>query len=155
MGARASRRRHEGRRIRKNRRTWRSAIRRFDEMQAASRRASFALYRFTEILTTSLGSVAVAQQPDGTTLIGIDPGVGHPSQSGVEAVRSTHSVAEKVDAMAARMGFTLASWQRDLAVATLTDQPGLIEAPKGAGKVNTQRVIDGVRADLAWADEVQ
>lgn len=122
---------------------------------AAADRVASAMLTFAEVLYTPSGSIAFAQQPDGTTLIGIDPGVGHPSQSGVEAVKSTHSVAEKVDAVAARMGFTLASWQRDLAVATLTGQPRLIEAPKSAGKVNTQRVIDGVRAELAWVDEVQ
>ncbi|AWN04668.1 hypothetical protein HOT29_gp049 [Microbacterium phage Squash] len=155
MGARASRRRHEGRAIRKQLRAHRELGKRFTQVGIAAGKFARAFTYFVKVLNTTSGSIAFAQQPDGTTLIGIDPGVGHPSQSGVEAVRSTHSVAEKVDAMAARMGFTLASWQRDLAVATLTDQPGLIEAPKGAGKVNTQRVIDGVRADLAWVDEVQ
>lgn len=149
MGARASRRRHEGRRIRKNRRAWRSAIRRFDEMQAASRRASLALYRFTEVLTTSLGSIAVAQKPDGSTTIGFDPGTIDPSQTGVEAVRSTHSAAEKVDATSAEMGLRLLPWQRDIAIAALEGRPLALVGGKQCGRSTVLEVVKRARGPEA------
>ncbi|UVT31314.1 hypothetical protein SEA_MARCIE_51 [Microbacterium phage Marcie] len=127
----------------------------FRSIGIAATHTSKALNRFGEKVGLIYDGNARPLGRPGSAVLFVDPGSGDPSQMGVEAVRSPHSVAEKVDAMAARMGFTLASWQRDLAIDTLTDQPRLIEAPRGAGKVIVQQVIDGVRADLAWVDEVR
>lgn len=101
MGARASRRRHEGRRIRKFRRKYGSVTAGFARVTAsmlplgrAAKRATSAMGMLVEVWDTPSGSIATAQQPDGTVLVGIDPGSGAPSQTGVEAVRSPQEAAQ-------------------------------------------------------------
>lgn len=108
-----------------------------------------------EVWDTPSGSIATAQQPDGSVLVGIDPGSGAPSQTGVEAVRSPQEAAEMVDAKAAEMGLRLMPWQREVAIATLEGRPLALMGGKQVGRTTVKRIIDGIRADLGWIDEVQ
>lgn len=113
---------------------------------------------FVEVWETPSGIVAIAQKPNGTVLVGIDPGRNPPSQTGVEAVRSTHSAAEKVDAAAARLGLELAPWQRNVAIAVLEGKPVTWNAARTPGKATVVRVLEEIRGPehtLAYVDEVQ
>lgn len=164
MGARASRRRHEGRRIRKIRRQWGCTLTALNrasdvmpalagammEFGAAVARVQSKMGMLVEVWDTPSGSIATAQRPDGTILVGIDPGVGHPSHSGVEAVRSPSVAAQQVDDAAARMGLRLTPWQHDLAVAALAGTPiDPLVGGKGAGRTTVQRVLAEVRGPEA------
>ncbi|UDL15420.1 hypothetical protein SEA_PEPE25_45 [Microbacterium phage Pepe25] len=162
MGARASRRRREGRRIRKFRRKYGAVTAGFARVTAsmlplgrAAKRATGAMGMLVEVWDTPSGSIATAQQPDGSVLVGIDPGSGAPSQTGVEAVRSPQEAAEMVDAKAAEMGLRLMPWQREVAIATLEGRPLALMGGKQVGRTTVKRIIDGIRADLGWIDEVQ
>uniref|UniRef100_A0AAU8EFC6 Uncharacterized protein n=1 Tax=Microbacterium phage Judebell TaxID=3230835 RepID=A0AAU8EFC6_9CAUD len=152
MGARASRRRHEGRAIRKFRRKWGDVTPAFARvvkamlpLGRAAERAAKSMVMVTEVWTMPSGTIAFAQQPDGTTLIGIDPGVGHPSQSGVEAVRSQQEAAQSVDDMAVRMRLELMPWQRELAIAALTGTPLTLVGGKQSGRATVKRIVDEIR----------
>lgn len=158
MGARASRRRHEGRRIRKFRRIWGGVSRGFLNLSISASHTTKVFNRLVEVWDTPSGSIATAQRPDGTVLVGIDPGTSHPSQTGVEAVRSTHSAAEMVDAAAAEMGLRLLPWQRDAAIAAVEGKPFILVGGKQCGRTTVLQVVErarGLRADYAWVDEVQ
>ncbi|QUE25341.1 hypothetical protein SEA_FIZZLES_47 [Microbacterium phage Fizzles] len=165
MGARASRRRHEGRRIRKFRRKYGIVTPAFARVTRgmlplghAAKRAASSIGMLVEVWDTPSGSIATAQRPDGTVLVGIDPGAGHPSHSGVEALRSTQEAAEKVDAAAAHLGLELMPWQRAVAVGAITGQELVLEGGRRAGKATVKRVVDEIRGpsyDIAWVDEVQ
>lgn len=149
MGARASRRRHEGRAIRRDRRLWRAVTVRFRPLSAATRRVTVSMTRLVEVLDTPSGTIAVAQRPDGGTTLGFDPRTADPSQTGVEAVRSTHSAADKVDAAAARLGLELTSWQRNVAIAVLDGKPLTWNAARTPGKATVVKVLDEIRGPEA------
>ncbi|WNT44317.1 hypothetical protein SEA_CANDC_45 [Microbacterium phage CandC] len=150
MGARASRRRREGRAIRKSRRTWRDVGAGFKSIGLAAARTSKSLERFgKEVGLLYDGNARPLGRPGSAVLL-VGPGSGDPSQTGVEAVRSPSEAAEQVDAAAARMGLRLTPWQHDLAVAALA---GIPVAPliggKGAGRTTVQRILDDVRGPEA------
>lgn len=171
MGARASRRRHEGRRIRKTKRQWGSltaAAEKFTEtMSALSDVVVKAATQFSELATRYEvvdlgipGTIAVRDTREGTVTLGVDPASPYPTQSEVEDGRGAHSVAERVDAMAAKMGLELLPWQRELAIAALeTNQSGYItiqQRSQQAGKTTVQRVVAELRGPehgVAWVDE--
>lgn len=149
MGARASRRRHEGRAIRKSRRQGRRVNSSFRDLGAAAVKVGRAFAHLVKVLDTPSGSIAFAQRPDGSTVLGIDPGTGAPSQTGVEAVRSTHSAAERVDAAAAKMGLRLLPWQREAAIAALEGRPLALVGGKQCGRNTVLEVIKRVRGPEA------
>lgn len=112
MGARASRRRHEGRRIRKQRRILGSTERKIDEVaegftafgKAAEKAAQGMTSMFTVFSLGILGVIAARDERDGSVTLAVDPAPPYPTQSGVEGGREALSVPERVDAAAARMG---------------------------------------------------
>lgn len=102
------------------------------------------------------GVIAARDGRDGSTPLAEDPGVPYPTQSGVEAGREALSIAERVDATAARMGYTLLPWQRELAIAFLRKEITGMVAPSTLGKQVVSDVVNelrGVDANLAWIDE--
>lgn len=98
MGARASRRRREGRAIRKSRRIWRDIGAGFKALGVAAAHTSKQLERFGKKVGLLYDANAAPLGRPGSAVLLVDPGSGAPSQMGVEAVRSTHSAAERVDA---------------------------------------------------------
>lgn len=171
MGARASRRRHEGRRIRKMRRQLGLVTRSFEEM--ADTMAAFgdavmkamssvaeAAARFEVVDLGTPGLVAVRDRRDGTVAVGVDPGVPYPTQSGVEDGTEALSAAERVDAAAAEIGITLSPEQREYAIAAVAGIPMVWVGGRGYGKFSTRLVIDkarqsGPEANLGLVDEFQ
>lgn len=166
MGARASRRRHEGRAIRKVRRIWMGGIitgqfaraaAGFTRVGKSAERTASEMVTLVEVLDTPSGSIAVAQRPDGSTVLGIDLGTGSPSQTGVEAGRSAHSAAEQVDAAAAEMGLRLLPWQREYAIAALEGRPLALLGGKQCGRSTVLEVIKRARGpeiEVAYVDEI-
>ncbi|QNJ55545.1 hypothetical protein SEA_PHINKY_53 [Microbacterium phage Phinky] len=166
MGARASRRRHEGRAIRKVRRIWKGGVitgqfaraaAGFTRVGKSAERAASEIGALVEVLDTPSGSIAVAQRPDGSIVLGIDPGTGSPSQAGVEAGRSAHSASERVGAAAAEMGLRLLPWQRDVAIAALEGRPTALLGCKQCGRSTVLEVIKrarGPESGLAYVDEI-
>lgn len=99
MGARASRRRHDGRRIRKMRRQMGLVTRGFEEladvmtlfgdavMQAVSSFSELAAQY--EVIDLGMpGWIAVRDRQNGGVIVAVDPALPYPTHSGVEAVRS-------------------------------------------------------------------
>lgn len=87
MGARASRRRREGRKIRKIRRTWRDVGAGFKSLGVSAARTSKQLERFgKEVGLLYDGNARPLGRPGSAVLL-VAPGSGDPSQMGVEAAR--------------------------------------------------------------------
>lgn len=145
MGARASRRRREGRAIRKSRRTWRDVGAGFKALGVAAVHTSKSLERFgKEVGLLYDGNARPLGRPGSAVLL-VGPGSGDPSQTGVEAVRSPSEAAEKVDAAAARLGLELTSWQRNVAIAVLDGKPLTWNAARTPGKATVVKVLDEIR----------
>lgn len=166
MGARASRRRHEGRRIRKQRRILGSTERKIDEVaegltafgKAAEKAARGMTSMFRAFSLGIPGVIAARDERDGSVTLAVDPAPPHPTQSGVEDGREALSVPERVDAAAARMGIELAPWQRDLAIITLSGIPLQVQRPQAHGKTTVGEVVkiahrQGCEARRGWVDE--
>lgn len=104
------------------------------------------------------GAIMARNEHDGSTILAVDPAPPYPTQSGVEARREALSVPERVDAAAARMGVELTSWQRELAIATLSGIPMQVQWPQGRGKTTVSEVVkvahrEGYEAKHGWVDE--
>lgn len=87
MGARASRRRREGRAIRKSRRTWRDVGAGFKTLGVAAVHTSKSLERFGREAGLLFDRNAVPLGRPGSAILFVAPGSGAPSQMGVEDAR--------------------------------------------------------------------
>lgn len=111
MGARASRRRHEGRRIRKAHRGTGPQLEDFGKVADAAATAlslfGEAFSRVGEAIKTIQatyevidlgipGLIAVRDRRDGTVTVGVDPALPYPTQSGVEALRSAATASAEM-----------------------------------------------------------
>ena len=130
MGARASRRRHEGRAIRKKRRVIKEQLLNLGAISAGFT----ALGKAAEHAVRAMGHAFIAfangaavvwdereggvTAPDNPFLIcAILPGAGD--------ARRAQGAAERVDATAVRMGIELEPWQRELAIASIVPVEGV------------------------------